>query len=110
MGFLRQKAFKFQPCPNVTRPCHSRVVEIIDPAALTFTLAETRKRQGLEGQDAGNINNTHRAEQEEELMPVVKGAHVFIHSGRQKGTYGVVGVGVAVICSFVCMIVCVYGL
>lgn len=93
---------------NVTQPFHYRVVEIIDPASLTFKLAETRQNQGLEGQDTGN-NNTQRAGQEEELMPVVKGTHVFIHSGRQKGTYGVVRV--AVISSFestVCPVCTVY--
>ncbi|KAK4329608.1 hypothetical protein Pmani_000082 [Petrolisthes manimaculis] len=64
-----------------------RVVEIIDPATLTYTLSETRKKQGGEGQEA---TNTQRNGQQEEQLPMVKGAHVYIHGGRQKGVYGVV--------------------
>ncbi|KAK4297203.1 hypothetical protein Pmani_030351 [Petrolisthes manimaculis] len=64
-----------------------RVVEIIDPATLTYTLSETRKKQGGEGQEA---TNTQRNGQQEEQLPMVKGAHVYIHGGRQKGIYGVV--------------------
>lgn len=59
-----------------------RVVDIIDPSAKTF---------GLMGSNlAGAKDREGKAAAEEEELSLQKGSYVFIHSGRQRGTYGVV--------------------
>lgn len=59
-----------------------RVVDIINPAARTLGSSE-RKESAVkkEGEEDG--------EGEEEL-PIMKGSFVYLHSGRHRGTYGVV--------------------
>lgn len=62
---------------------YSRVIEIIDPASKT--LGSSEGREGIGKKKEGN----EEGENEEEL-PIVKGSYVFLHSGRHRGTYGVV--------------------
>ncbi|KAG0720426.1 G-patch domain and KOW motifs-containing protein [Chionoecetes opilio] len=61
-----------------------KVVEIIDPASKT--LGSSERKEAAETKEGGE-----EGEKEEEL-PVVKGSCVFLHSGRHRGTYGVVEV------------------
>ncbi|XP_042214302.1 G-patch domain and KOW motifs-containing protein-like isoform X2 [Homarus americanus] len=62
---------------------NKKVVEIITPSSKTFGLAG----KNMEGQ-AGSTEGNGGAQEEEQT--ITKGSHVFIHSGRQRGTYGVV--------------------
>lgn len=59
-----------------------RVVEIIDPSSKSFGLAG-KNRETRSGTSDGKDGS------QEELI-LVKGAYVYIHSGRHRGTYGVV--------------------
>lgn len=61
---------------------NKKVVDIIDPSAKTF---------GLMGSNlAGAKDREGKAAAEEEELSLQKGSYVFIHSGRQRGTYGIV--------------------
>lgn len=60
------------------------VVDIINPAARTLGSSEGKET-------AAKKEGEGEAEEEEEL-PIVKGSFVYIHSGRHRGTYGVVEV------------------
>lgn len=62
-----------------------KVIDIIDPS--TKTLGSSEGKQGT----AQEREREEEREDEEEL-PIVKGAYVFLHSGRHRGTYGVVEV------------------
>ncbi|XP_045125386.1 G-patch domain and KOW motifs-containing protein-like isoform X2 [Portunus trituberculatus] len=62
-----------------------KVIDIIDPSTKTLGSSEGKQTttQKKEGEELG---------EDEEELPVVKGAYVFLHSGRHRGTYGVVEV------------------
>lgn len=65
-------------------PFSSRVIDIINPSARTLGSSEGKESAAKkEGQEEG---------EDEEELPIVKGSFVFIHSGRHRGTYGVVSV------------------
>lgn len=61
-----------------------KVIEIIDPSTKTLGSSEGKQAtaQKKEGEEV----------EDEEELPIVKGAYVFLHSGRHRGTYGVVEV------------------
>ncbi|XP_068234955.1 G-patch domain and KOW motifs-containing protein-like [Palaemon carinicauda] len=59
-----------------------QVVEVIDPTAKTFGLANTP------GDGVRKARENSSGDQEELLLS--KGSYVFIHSGRHRGTYGIV--------------------
>ncbi|XP_042885924.1 G-patch domain and KOW motifs-containing protein-like [Penaeus japonicus] len=61
---------------------NKKVVDIIDPSAKTF---------GLMGSSLpGTKGDGEKKTAEEEELNLQKGSYVFIHSGRQRGTYGIV--------------------
>ncbi|MPC62668.1 Protein mos-2 [Portunus trituberculatus] len=79
-------------CPTAATAARSvvsyenyKVIDIIDPSTKTLGSSEGKQTttQKKEGEELG---------EDEEELPVVKGAYVFLHSGRHRGTYGVVEV------------------
>ncbi|XP_037790489.1 G-patch domain and KOW motifs-containing protein-like [Penaeus monodon] len=61
---------------------NKKVVDIIDPSAKTFGLMGSSLTGAKDGES--------KAAAEEEELSLQKGSYVFIHSGRQRGTYGIV--------------------